>query len=113
MHGIPKLYYSSYAKSTIQKLYNAVSSENLKEVYIYFNNTATSAAVENSRFLISLIMSNNVMAYDFSPGNMPEIKKIAKKPVKKVQAAVKKSAAKKKVSKKAAKTKYPPVNDLG
>jgi uncharacterized protein YecE (DUF72 family) len=113
MHGVPELYYSAYTEDSLRSLYEAVSANRLQEAYIYFNNTALSGAVENSRFLISLIQHHNKLAYDFSPGSMPEIKKSKKKAAPKAKAATKKNEAKKQVSRKAAKEKYPPVNDLG
>jgi len=50
-HGSPKLYYSSYAHETLQRISNQIQSENPKQVFVYFNNTATMAAIENATWL--------------------------------------------------------------
>jgi uncharacterized protein YecE (DUF72 family) len=112
MHGVPKLYFSSYDEVKLTDLYNAVSQNKLNKAYIYFNNTATSAAIENARFLIDHIHKSSKMAYDFSPGDMPEIKK-SKRRSSSSKVPKKKTAGKKVATKKAVKKKYPPVNDLG
>lgn len=48
MHGNPKLFYSEYTKEDIETLYREVNSIGFKEVYIYFNNTASTAAIINA-----------------------------------------------------------------
>lgn len=48
-HGVPKLYYSSYKKAMLKKIADILASnKTVKEVYIYFNNTATIGAIENA-----------------------------------------------------------------
>jgi len=55
-HGIPKLYYSAYShqalKETADRLMNG---KNLKEVFLYFNNTATLSAIENAKWISAYI----------------------------------------------------------
>jgi uncharacterized protein YecE (DUF72 family) len=49
LHGNPRLFYSEYSKQELQDLYNdSAKQHNLTEVYIYFNNTASSAAISNA-----------------------------------------------------------------
>ncbi len=54
-HGLPKLYYSQYKRSQIEEVKAAIeSSRQVKSAYIYFNNTATIAALRNAIYLKSL-----------------------------------------------------------
>src|SRR5690606_1261313 len=48
MHGNPKLFYSAYTKEEIETLYQKLNNMRFKEVYIYFNNTASTAAIINA-----------------------------------------------------------------
>ena len=51
-HGIPKIYYSAYEEEKIQTFADSIlSADNAKQVYCYFNNTATMAALDNARYL--------------------------------------------------------------
>jgi uncharacterized protein YecE (DUF72 family) len=51
-HGAPKLYYSSYKKAMLKKIADSLASNKaIKEAFIYFNNTATIAAIENAVWL--------------------------------------------------------------
>jgi len=54
MHGIPKLFYSEYSQEEIQTLYNTIKAASYKEVYVYFNNTASTAAVINAMQFMKL-----------------------------------------------------------
>lgn len=48
-HGAPKLYYSQYDDNTIKSMADAVlKSRKAKDVFVYFNNTATMAAINNA-----------------------------------------------------------------
>jgi len=50
LHGNPRLFYSEYSEAELQSLYeDIVSLPNLKDVFIYFNNTASSAAIINAQ----------------------------------------------------------------
>lgn len=57
LHGKSKLYSSSYSKEELQNIadFAAKKKREHKNVYIYFNNTATGAAAENARELSKLI----------------------------------------------------------
>jgi uncharacterized protein YecE (DUF72 family) len=49
-HGVPSLFYSEYEESFIEKIYHQLSSNTtLTEAFIYFNNTASTAALHNAR----------------------------------------------------------------
>jgi len=50
LHGIPKMFYSNYTPGEMRALRNALlRKKNVKEVYVYFNNTAGIAGVVNAR----------------------------------------------------------------
>jgi uncharacterized protein YecE (DUF72 family) len=50
LHGNPQLFYSEYSEEELQMLYSdIISQDNLNEVYVYFNNTASSAAIINAQ----------------------------------------------------------------
>lgn len=51
-HGVPKMFYSEYDHGTLKRIADELLSNNgLKEVYIYFNNTAGTGAIENATWL--------------------------------------------------------------
>jgi len=51
-HGRPRLYYSAYKRADLKKIADAIlASKKVNEVYIYFNNTATEAAIKNATWL--------------------------------------------------------------
>jgi len=55
-HGIPKLYYSEYGEDMIQKTARTIKkSPGISSAYIFFNNTATMAAINNARQLKRVI----------------------------------------------------------
>lgn len=55
-HGIPKLYYSEYSSQHIKNFKDElIKKVNGKTVFIFFNNTATLAAINNARYLKSLL----------------------------------------------------------
>ena len=55
-HGVPKLFYSEYEPSFVEKIYRQIhNNPQVKEAYIYFNNTASTAALHNARYLQQLI----------------------------------------------------------
>jgi uncharacterized protein YecE (DUF72 family) len=49
-HGLPKLYYSQYKRAFIEQVVDAVEGSNAEKAYLYFNNTATIAAIRNARY---------------------------------------------------------------
>jgi len=55
-HGVPKLFYSEYDEAFIQKIYNQIlQNKNAQAAYIYFNNTASLAALHNAKYFQKLI----------------------------------------------------------
>lgn len=54
-HGVPVLFHSAYGEEFIQKIHRQISSDEREtNAYVYFNNTASGAAIENARYLLSL-----------------------------------------------------------
>jgi len=50
LHGNPRLFYSEYTLDELKELHEDISSKkNCSEVFIYFNNTASSAAIMNAQ----------------------------------------------------------------
>jgi uncharacterized protein YecE (DUF72 family) len=69
-HGVPKLYYSAYDESLLEKVVREFNgSEKVSRAYLFFNNTATNAALNNARFVQSLTGSkpsnSNTQNYKF------------------------------------------------
>jgi len=55
-HGVPRLFYSEYDTSFLEKIYQQIkSNKKVKEAFIYFNNTASLAALKNARYFQELI----------------------------------------------------------
>lgn len=48
MHGNPTLFYSEYTNGQIEDIYNELISHKFDSVYIYFNNTASTAGIINA-----------------------------------------------------------------
>ncbi|HWK57385.1 MAG TPA: DUF72 domain-containing protein [Parapedobacter sp.] len=48
MHGNPQLFHSAYTEEEVETLYHQVNQVGFKEVFIYFNNTASTAAIINA-----------------------------------------------------------------
>jgi uncharacterized protein YecE (DUF72 family) len=48
-HGVPDLYYSSYPDKELKRVADAIrKSKKARKAFIYFNNTATGAAIQNA-----------------------------------------------------------------
>jgi uncharacterized protein YecE (DUF72 family) len=59
-HGIAKRYYSAYTQKELKAMADSLlTNKRVKEVWVYFNNTATMAAIENAVWLKSYIESND------------------------------------------------------
>lgn len=57
-HGVPKLYYSSYPSAFLDKVYTGIQADaEVKRAFLYFNNTASGAALDNARYVQKLISS--------------------------------------------------------
>jgi uncharacterized protein YecE (DUF72 family) len=54
-HGVPRLFYSEYDEAFIEKIYDQISNNRkVRTAYIYFNNTASLAALHNARYFKKL-----------------------------------------------------------
>lgn len=55
-HGVPGLYYSGYSEQFIKAIADKLlKQKESKEAFLYFNNTATAAAIENADQLIAFL----------------------------------------------------------
>jgi uncharacterized protein YecE (DUF72 family) len=52
MHGVPDLYYSAYSNETLKRIADiGLNNKRAKQVYCFFNNTATVGAIKNALWL--------------------------------------------------------------
>ncbi len=58
MHGSKKLYVSNYEEDELQELAKKIKSYNIKEAFVYFDNTAEGYAVPNALRLKELLIKN-------------------------------------------------------
>lgn len=56
-HGVPKLYYSSYDSEFLKSVYSKLLKSHSENIYIYFNNTASAAALQNAEEIKCMIGS--------------------------------------------------------
>ena len=54
-HGVPRLYHSPYDENFLQRIAQEIAGSNTTEAFLYFNNTASGAAIENAKFLQYLV----------------------------------------------------------
>ena len=58
-HGRPRLYYSAYKKKDLEIIANSIlANKNVTKAFIFFNNTATQAAIKNANFLQKYITAH-------------------------------------------------------
>ena len=56
-HGTPKLFYSAYDSVFLKKVYKQIQqSAAVETAFVYFNNTASAAALGNSKFVQDLVV---------------------------------------------------------
>ena len=54
-HGVPKLFYSEYDESFLEKIFAQIRDNKKAETcFVYFNNTASLAALRNARYFKQL-----------------------------------------------------------
>jgi uncharacterized protein YecE (DUF72 family) len=54
-HGVPTLFYSEYKKTFVKRIFQQIKREkNITTAYVYFNNTASLAALNNAKYLQEL-----------------------------------------------------------
>lgn len=59
-HGVPDLYKSAYSDEFLQRITEQIKqSENVREAWIYFNNTMTTVAIENAKTMSKLTTHSN------------------------------------------------------
>jgi uncharacterized protein YecE (DUF72 family) len=56
-HGAPKLYYSSYDHAFLKRIVDQAKASDVQNMFLYFNNTAEAAALENARYVQELVAS--------------------------------------------------------
>jgi uncharacterized protein YecE (DUF72 family) len=57
-HGVPKLYFSPYEEIFLQQIAAAIkNAKQVTKAFLYFNNTAEIAAIDNARFLMTQVGS--------------------------------------------------------
>ena len=58
-HGSPRLYYSAYKKHDLKVIADSIlGNKKVAKAFIFFNNTATQAAIKNANTLKKYIMIN-------------------------------------------------------
>ncbi|MEO5500837.1 MAG: DUF72 domain-containing protein [Ginsengibacter sp.] len=57
-HGIERLFYSAYAEKAMEDFYIEATESGAEEIFVYFNNTASLAAIENALYLKKIIAIN-------------------------------------------------------
>jgi uncharacterized protein YecE (DUF72 family) len=58
-HGVPDLYYSAYADHFLLQVANAIqNAKQVKRAFLYFNNTAQTAAIPNAQYLQQELLKN-------------------------------------------------------
>ena len=60
-HGVPELYHSAYTHPVLKEMADSLlKNKKVKEVFLYFNNTASVAAIENAMWIKAYINSNSL-----------------------------------------------------
>jgi len=61
LHGVPRLYQSQYRASTLKRITDEIESKkNVKEVYVYFNNDVSAAAIRNAKQVQQLVQEKQL-----------------------------------------------------
>jgi len=57
-HGNPRIYYSAYKRNDLKKMADLISAnKKVRETFIFFNNTATAAAIKNAEWIKNYVRS--------------------------------------------------------
>ncbi len=57
-HGVPKMFYSVYQHATLKRIADELLlNKSMKEVFVYFNNTAAPGAIENAEWLREYVLA--------------------------------------------------------
>jgi len=54
LHGVPKLFYSEYTTKELKEIRNQINNLSFDQVYVYFNNTASTAGILNALEFLGL-----------------------------------------------------------
>lgn len=55
-HGVPRLFYSEYDEPFLDKIVDQIKNgKKIKKAFIYFNNTASTAALNNARYIKKIL----------------------------------------------------------
>jgi uncharacterized protein YecE (DUF72 family) len=61
-HGVPKLFYSCYDDNFLKKITRQIQKDDTwTDTFIYFNNTASSAALTNAMFVQKLVQPDQLL----------------------------------------------------
>lgn len=56
-HGVPQLYYSSYDQTFLEQVITAIkNAKHTAQAFVYFNNTAATAAIQNAQYVKQLVL---------------------------------------------------------
>ena len=63
-HGVPKLYFSAYEPAFLRQVAMLLQEDpNIKNCFLFFNNTAVGEALDNARFVQEFVQSNSEKYY--------------------------------------------------
>jgi uncharacterized protein YecE (DUF72 family) len=54
-HGVPRLFYSQYSDTFVKDKVDRIANSDARKAYLYFNNTASMAALTNARYAQGLV----------------------------------------------------------
>ncbi len=58
-HGVPRLFYSEYHNAFLEKIFHQIQeNKTVRQAFLYFNNTASLAALHNARYFQHLVANN-------------------------------------------------------
>jgi len=60
LHGIPELFYSEYSEDELSGLCRAIHKAPYEKVYVYFNNTASVAAIKNALVFQNMLKDETI-----------------------------------------------------
>jgi len=58
LHGNPKLFYSEYPSRELEKIWEQALLQNFRQVFIFFNNTASVAGIINAKEMKNIVLNN-------------------------------------------------------
>lgn len=64
-HGMEKLFYSVYSEAELKNFHKQVMKTKAKEIFVYFNNTASLAAIQNALSLKKIVDDAGILSTSF------------------------------------------------